>query len=146
MHMHIYFAQRAVRRWLIVGVAALLLRAIAFLPELAPWSLGIILVGSAAATAATLGLAVLLGRHLRARGQLAIWEIPGMGILLGVLLLTNPLMSPTTHPPLWLFALAWVACTGGIMVGVLGVMAYQDTRRAERRMPATVTVSPDEEG
>ncbi|MBA3825889.1 MAG: hypothetical protein H0X24_18560 [Ktedonobacterales bacterium] len=107
--MHIYFAQRAVRRWLMVGAGALVLRASAFLPVLAPWSLAIILVGSAAATAATLGLAVLLGRHLRVRGQLAVWEIPGMGIMLGILMLTNPLMSPKTHAPGWLLGLAWGA-------------------------------------
>ncbi|MBA3825108.1 MAG: hypothetical protein H0X24_14580 [Ktedonobacterales bacterium] len=143
--MHIYFVQRAVRRWLMLGAAALVLRAIAFLPVLAPWSLGIILFGSGAATAATIGLAVLLGRHLRARGQLAVWEIPGMGLMLAILFLTNPLMAPTAHPPIWLMALAWVACTAGIMMGVLGLMAYQDTRRAEQRVRTLVAASPEED-
>jgi hypothetical protein len=140
-----YFSQRAVRRWLLLGGAALALRAIAFLPLRAPWSLGIILVGSAAATVATLSLAVLFGRHLRVQGRLAAWEIPGMGIMLGILILTNPLMSPKTHAPGWVLALAWVACTGAMVVGVLGLMAYQDTRRAEKRVRTPVAVAREEE-
>ncbi|MBA3822595.1 MAG: hypothetical protein H0X24_01670 [Ktedonobacterales bacterium] len=143
--MHTYFMQPAVRRWLFLGGAALVLRAIAFLPLLAPWSFGIILIGAAAATVATIGLAVLLGRHLRRQGRLAAWEVPGMGIMLGILILTHPLMAPTAHPPGWLFALAWVACTIAIVVGVLGLMAYQDTRRAEKRVRAPVAATPEED-
>ena len=144
--MQTYFQRPAVRRWLMLGAAALIVRAIAFLPLLPPvWVVGIVLGDWAVALVATVGLSVLLGRHLRTQGRLAPWELPGMGIMLGILVFTNPLFGSKSVVPGWLLAMGWVACTFGIVMGILSFMAAQD-RYAEQRVTASVEQRGDEEG
>ncbi len=144
--MQTFFTQAAVRRWLGLGAVALLLRGIAAFADVPPSALlGITLVDTAAATATAIGLGVLLARHLRARGRLAVWEVPGIGSMLLVLALTAPLMRPTVPPPGWLLMLAWLATTVSLCLGALGYVAMRDRTRTEQRVPAPITASPEEE-
>jgi hypothetical protein len=130
--MSTYFTQRAVRRWLILGAVALIVRVIAFLPFLpSPWVVGSILGSWALALGATIGLSVLLGRHLRAQGRLRKWEMTGLGIMLLALILTNPLIATRAVPPGWVLTLGWVVCTIALVAGILGVMALRDRQRVE---------------
>ncbi len=140
-----YFVQPAVRRWLVLGAASLLVRALAYLPIFAPWALGFILVGYCATLATTFGLAVLLGRQLRARGRLAFWEVPGVAIMAFVLFLTDPLMSQTAHPPGWLYTLAWAATSASLFSGVLAYMAGTDRLRQEPQGASLMEVRRDGE-
>lgn len=128
-----FFHKTAVRGWLILLGVALLVRTLALLPWLTPdWSLRCLLGGAGGATMATVGLAVLLGRHLRRQGRLAPWELPGIGIMIAVLVVTTPIMRPSVQMAGWQFTLGWLIATAALVMGILGLMAQQDRLRDQR--------------
>lgn len=140
-----YFQQPGARRWIALAGLALVARLVAFLPVLShAVDVVIVISGAVAMGTATVGLTVLLGRHLRALGRLDVWAMPGLGIMLLAVALTNSLFAPQAVASGWLMTLGWVICTLGLVAGILGYMAYQDQRRAERRV--FVRNSSDEEG
>ena len=128
--MKTFLQQSSVRRWLALAGLALITRILAFLPMLPhAVEVSIVISGAVAMGAATIGLTILLGRHLRAQQRLAFWEMPGMGIMVLALGLTNPLFLPKVVAPGWMFAIGWLACTIGLVAGILGYMAYRDRER-----------------